>query len=229
MVPDLLTSCIIHQAAEELTNRKRYNSLLLFVRRGFYRCVLCRSKWPARISSRRTNPADSGLVKAFKILHTFKVEHIIIVCNHSDPRLSNSITQALQAVHRSTLGPMVLSGDNINAWVHILSNTAPQLKQFAVCGTDSKPQEPSRSSALSVRHLVLVNVLKELKVENVNCGTNVIGSTLSKSWIPRHCRHLTCARWVVNSVYRSLGRWIHTRQFSNVEKIPWSRSYLLYS
>lgn len=89
------------------------------MRRVFYRCVLCHSKWPAGILSTRTYLAAGSLVKAFKMVHRSKVEHLI-VCNDFDSRLSDSITKVLRAIHWSTLRSPVLSGDNINEWIQIL-------------------------------------------------------------------------------------------------------------
>ncbi|KFH74092.1 hypothetical protein MVEG_01305 [Podila verticillata NRRL 6337] len=108
-----------------------------------------------------------GLVKAFKTLYRSKLDHLRIVCNVFDSRLSNSISQVLQAVHWSTLVALVLSGDNINNWTQILSNAAPRLEQLRLCGTGDTTQVLSPSSVRSLHHLIRRSELKELKMENV--------------------------------------------------------------
>ncbi|KFH63732.1 hypothetical protein MVEG_10425 [Podila verticillata NRRL 6337] len=113
------------------------------------------------LTSRASSQLDLDLVQ--KILSMCKIEKLHIDCATFDPRLSSSIAQVLSSVHWTSLECLILTGDNIKAWIQLLPKIeTPRLKSLSIQGSERVEHTLAHSSVLFAEQLIRASPLEEL-------------------------------------------------------------------
>ncbi|KAG0336815.1 hypothetical protein BG000_006116, partial [Podila horticola] len=114
-------------------------------------------------------PLQSGdRVRLQDILRRSTLQHLRIMCASFDHRLFDDFSQVIGSVPWSTLTSLVLSGDDIDAWIQLLNViTAPQLRRLVIQGPDVNTRKLPHASALIIQRLIRAHRLVQLKFENV--------------------------------------------------------------
>ncbi|KAG0098978.1 hypothetical protein BGZ93_009684 [Podila epicladia] len=66
-----------------------------------------------------TGMTDRGLFRIQSVLQRSNLEHFHILCSPILLHLQDHVEQALRTVQWSTIKSLVLSGDNIDTWIHL--------------------------------------------------------------------------------------------------------------
>ncbi|KAI9231675.1 MAG: hypothetical protein BYD32DRAFT_430245 [Podila humilis] len=107
-------------------------------------------------------------VRVQNILRRSTLEHLRVRCASFDHSLFNSFTQIMGSVPWSTLTSLVLSGEDIGAWIGLSGDVlAPRLRRLIIQGTKCDTQQLSHLSALRVQRLIHECSLWELKFEKI--------------------------------------------------------------
>lgn len=114
--------------------------------------------------------SSSGLVSVQKVLGRSTLEHLNIVCTCFDSSMSDSIAQVLGSIQWGTLKSLVLSGNNIDAWLRLWP--CPQdarLLCLQIRGSwTNTAQELSHTSVLFLEMVIFASPLVELHLENID-------------------------------------------------------------
>lgn len=124
-----------------------------------------------------------GLDNIQKVLRRSALERLHIRCVPFMPFLEVSIAQVLRSIQWSTIKSLVLSGTNINDWMHLwaaqgglhdllggwlaASSLGPCLSSLEILVGPENKSVLSHSSALAIHHLIYSCPLAELRLENV--------------------------------------------------------------
>ncbi|KAF8933126.1 hypothetical protein BGZ52_008542, partial [Haplosporangium bisporale] len=113
------------------------------------------------LTSTASSQLDLDLIQ--RILSLCKIEKLHIDCAAFDPRLSSSIAQVLSSVHWTSLECLILTGDNIKAWIQLLPKIeTPRLKSLSIQGSERVEHTLAHSSVLFAEQLIRASPLEEL-------------------------------------------------------------------
>lgn len=112
------------------------------------------------------------------ILSRSSVDHVRILCRPFHPSRSNNIAQVLHSMQWSTQTSLVLAGDSINEWIHLLLPiSSPGLKHLEIHGARQTSQTLSHSSVLLVQKLICAGSLMELRLQDIQLQD-------TQDWVP---------------------------------------------
>ncbi|KAG0029613.1 hypothetical protein BGZ81_003581 [Podila clonocystis] len=128
---------------------------------------------PAALNSLTLDTSElsqDGLATISKVLRRSDLNHLNMVCNPFDSKLSGPVAKVLDSARLKSLKSLVLSGSNIDGWVKLwpLSGSgAPQLIHLGIRGAGLNKQELSHASVLALHETIYPSPLVDLSFENV--------------------------------------------------------------
>ncbi|KAG0085843.1 hypothetical protein BGZ92_008658 [Podila epicladia] len=111
-----------------------------------------------------------GLASISKVLGRSDLDHLNMVCNPFDPKLSSPVAEVLDSIRLNALKSLVLSGSNIDGWIKLWpppGTGTPQLIHLGIRGPVSKKQNLSHASVLAIHDMIYPSPLIDLKFEHV--------------------------------------------------------------
>ncbi|KAG0331875.1 hypothetical protein BG000_010522 [Podila horticola] len=96
------------------------------------------------------------------------LEKLVVKCALTGLNVPDLVAKALNSVHWSLLGHLMLSGDNVDQWIQFLARIdAPRLNTLQIQGTKLVHQELSHASVLFVERLIGTTSLMKLHFKDV--------------------------------------------------------------